>query len=61
MYPPSPLDDHRRKRRALRNRAMFPDSLIVVGGLLGASPIGWWLGGLLGLLGRRRWRSWSAS
>ncbi|MCY3786446.1 MAG: hypothetical protein OXG47_06945 [bacterium] len=29
----------------------FPDSLIVVGGLLGASPMGWWLGGFHGLLG----------
>lgn len=51
MNPPSPLDDHRRERRPLRNRATFPDSLIVAGGLLGASPLGWWLGGFLGLLG----------
>ncbi len=51
MSPPTPLDDQRRERRPIWKRVTFPDSLIVVGGLLGASPFGWWLGGFHGLLG----------
>ncbi|MYF22698.1 MAG: hypothetical protein F4209_08100 [Chloroflexi bacterium] len=51
MSPPTPLDDQRRERRPVWKRVTFPDSLIVVGGLLGASPFGWWLGGFHGLLG----------
>ena len=31
-------------------RVRFPDALIVVGALLGASPVGWWFGGLYGAL-----------
>jgi len=51
MLPPSPLDDSPRKRRHPLKRMTLPDSLIVIGGLLGASPVGWWLGGFFGALG----------
>lgn len=31
-------------------RVRFPDGLIIFGGLLGATPLGWWFGGLYGTL-----------
>ena len=31
-------------------RLNFPDGLLVFGALLGATPLGWWFGGLYGTL-----------
>lgn len=31
-------------------RISFPDGLILFGGILGATPVGWWFGGLYGAL-----------
>lgn len=31
-------------------RTSFPDGLLLFGGILGATPVGWWFGGLFGAL-----------